>query len=364
MIVDQKLAIERNPMALPGAPVFNGYETLTKPIESRSEEGVFSFEPDAYYDQYLRMHKVFVGYQGAEQLENIYEALREDVRPKHLSAAGWSAIETALIRSDRDPEERLALLDGAGDCFVRALDTQRWLNGAQPELPCDYAYPHRIALDIAVLPLLRGLVEGTIDPRVRREVLRDCLNIAQSNAMYTKLMAQEGNTEGIGEFSGFGYECNALLGFNLRCTKGWFVIPSMARCDTGYHHRQQTHDLTIVHHRNGRLLNATPVEIKAAASARDRQRYKALLVRGKMHLSEPGNYRPDDTLAAIEAVYEGRPTSNDVQIFANVTNRFVEMVKDYCAGEQLGKIATKRSVTRFRDNTQVVANHPGLNVAI
>lgn len=224
----------------------------------------------------------------------------------------------------------------------------------------EHAYPHRIALDIAVAPLLEGVIVGDVNQGLRRRVFKDCLNIAQSNAVHINLLSRANEIEGVGDHRGFGYECNALLAFNMRFSRGWFVIPSMARSDTGYHHRQQTHDLLIVHHRGGELINTTPIEIKAVASVRDRARYEALLVRGKMHLSFPGKHSPESTLKAIEAVHEGWASNEEASVVSFVTDQFVDMIRDYYAGEALGSLATKRALTQFRDNALVSARHPGL----
>jgi hypothetical protein len=342
-----------------GGPL-GAYDRLVEPINAASNTGGISFLPNPAYEQYLRMHKVFVGQGGADQLQDIYESLCQEELPRYLSAAGWAATEAALVYTTMPEADRLDLLHAGVQCWERAIDYQKRLNADGPDCLVEYAYPHRIALDMAVVPLLEGVITGNLTAEVRKDVFKDCLNIAQSNSVQINLMAKNGHLEGLAEHLGFGYECNALLAFNWRCSKGWFVIPSMARSDTGYHHRQQTHDLMVVHHRNGQLLNITPVEIKASASARDRERYKALLVRGKMHLSAEGGYTPEATLKAIEAVYENNATPQQLHTFNNVTERFIDMVRDYCAGEALGYIATMRSVTRFRDNSLVTANHPGL----
>src|SRR5207245_1409084 len=96
--------------------------------------------------------------------------------------------------------------------------------------------------------------------------------------------------------------------FNMKQSPTWFAIPAMTRSDSGHHHRQQTHDLLVIRQRWGELQNITPVEIKSAANQRDLRRYKALLVRGKLHLSVDGLHKPEEMLDAITAVYEKRAT--------------------------------------------------------
>jgi hypothetical protein len=242
-----------------------------------------------------------------------------------------------------------------------ALDHQRWLNAVEPEELVEHSAPHRIALDIAVAPLLAGIITGGVSKQARERAFVDCLNIAQSNAVHIELMSRLGNNVGLADHIGFGYECNALLSFNRTFSRRWFAIPSMNRSDTGYRYRHQTHDLLAVHLQASKLESATPIEIKARPSLRDRQRYDALLVRGKMHLSMEGKYAPRHTLAAIAAVYEGRATKEERKIVNVATERILTMVRDYRAGERLGDLATKHTVTAFCDNRLVIARHPGLS---
>jgi hypothetical protein len=80
-----------------------------------------------------------------------------------------------------------------------------------------------------------------------------------------------------------------------------------------------------------------------------------------MHLSTEGKSKPEYTLGAIGAVYDGTATDEEQLIADSATSRFTAMIRDYYAGEVLGKTASKRSVTMFHDNAQVIARHPGLS---
>lgn len=338
-----------------------GYVALMAPQEEYEFTGV-SFSPNPAYEQYLRMHKVFVGQRGAMQLEAMHAALQNEEMPRYLSAAGWAAAEAALVRTNRPTEERLELLDAGIDCWRRALESQRNFNADAPYCLVECAAPYRMALDLAIAPLLRHMIAGYVPRDVCKQVFADCLNVAQANAVRLNLMVKEGNIEGVAEHSGFGYECNALLAVNRRLAATRFVIPSMIRSDSGYYHSQQTHDLLIIRQEHGHIQQVTPVEIKASASNRDRARYKALLVRGKMHLSVEGKFKPEDTLQAITAVYEGTATRAEKDIAEGVTSQMLSMFNDYCAGEDDTEVASTRSLTVFHKNTKVVANHPGLLV--
>lgn len=341
-----------------------GYDTLEYRDLQANQPADFSFRPNADYERYLKIHKVFVGQKGAEQLQEIHTSLRREYMPRYLSAAGWAAAEAALIRSDIPTRDRLALIDDAISCWSSASINQRYMNSHGPEHVLEYALPHRMALDIAISPLLKGIVLGNVSEEMCRQVFHDCLNVAQSNAVQIEIMARAGCEDGVAEHLGLGYECNALLAFNRRFSKTWFVIPSMVRSDSGHYHRRQTHDLLVVHQRWGELIDVAPVEIKSAATVRDRQRYKALLVRGKMHLSVEGKFTPEHTLNAIAACYEGIASRREAEVADSISNRFMTMTKDYYAGKRLTELATAKSCTHFHEGDVVAARHPGLTVAV
>jgi hypothetical protein len=347
-----------NKLNLPG----HAYDLLAEPITDFTA-APDSFLPNPYYEKYLKMHKVLVGERGADHLEDIYESLRHESMPRYLSAAGWAAVETALAPSGRTTWEKLNLLDGAADCWQRSLASQKQLNAKGESHLTEFSQPFRTAIDLAVLPLFRDMTYGNISPQTRAEVFEDCLNIAQLNTAKMSLMRQEGNGEGLADHAGLGYELNALLAFNRRQSETWFVVPSMVRCDTGYHHRQQTHDLMVVHQKWGDLLSLTPVEIKSTVDPKAIRRYQALLVRGKMHLSVNGRHRPEHTLQAITACHEGAPSRRERWIAESITDRFTRMVRDYYAGEKLGDLAIGKGPMSFRDNSVVRERHPGLKIA-
>jgi hypothetical protein len=338
-----------------------GYEALRQPREELGLEGV-TFSPNPAYRQYLLMHKVLVGRKGGRQLDGIYHSLRDEELPRYLAAAGSAAMEAALVRTEVPTRDRLTLIDEGVACWDRSLGIQQDLNAHAPDWWVDNSGPYRAALNMAVSPLFKGLVLGYIPRLLCRQVFEDCLNIAQANAVRIQLMANEGNALGVGDHVGFGYECNALLGFNRRFAGSRFVIPSFARADSGHHHSQQTHDLSLVEQERGAIKNITPIEIKASINRRDKERYKALLVRGIMHLSVNESYRLTDTLDAITDCYEGTATRQQIMVADEISARLVGMYRDYCAGESLDELATARSVTIFHDNGVVAANYPGLTL--
>ncbi|HEX8227259.1 MAG TPA: hypothetical protein VF572_05320 [Candidatus Saccharimonadales bacterium] len=337
-----------------------GYESLTGAFTSDDIFEGMDFTPNAAYEDYLKMHKVIVGPRGAERLEDIFETLSNETMPRYLAAAGWAAAEAALVLNDRPVEDRMEMLEAGVDCWSRAVEAQQQMNDSCVPYLDEPAYPHRLALDIACAPLFAGVIQGEWDPEVGIEVFEDCLNIAQDNAVQLNLAAREGNFEGVAAHVGLGYECNALLAFNKTQSEDWFVAPSTVRSDSGYHHPKQTHDLQVVQHFGGELQSVTPVEIKASASARDRNRFRALLVRGKMHLSVEGKFTPEATLEAIAASYEGNATDEEMLIDECIGERVIDMILRYRAGAAISDLGTGRSVTVFHEGDKVSEKYMGI----
>jgi hypothetical protein len=319
-----------------------------------------TFRPNSAYEAYLRMHKVLVGPGTADFLIDTAETLKREELPRYLTVAGSAAVEAALVKPDRPTRQRMKLLDTAESCWQRALAGQIVLNTGEEEHLFESAAPYRTALNLATLPLVRGLVVGDVTDKTCQAVLEDSLRVAQANIVRLELAAREDDIESLGEHIGFGYECNALLSLNRALSNSWFALPSLARADTGYHYSEQTHDLMVIRQKRGTIQNILPVEVKSSASLRDRNRFEALLVRGKMHLSVEGGHFPSVTLQAITATHEGTATKKQLAITQSVTNRFMRMLKDYYAGERK-PVATTRTITSFHDKTLVIQNHPGLS---
>lgn len=321
---------------------------------------VYEAAPNKYYDRYMRMHKGLVGEATVGLLREISDNLQDSHSPRYLIVAGSAASEAALIAGQHRTEARLELLDRAAACWKRAVGARLSLNEQVPEEFIEHAAPYRISLDLAMLPLMQGIVERDVTEEACNQAYLGALAVAQANIVQLDLALKENTITAIADHVGFGYECNALLALNGLRSQTWFAIPAVARADTGYHHAHQTHDLLVIRQKWGVLRSVIPAEIKSAASLRDRNRYLALLVRGKMHLSAEGQYAPRTTLEAFTASEQGTATKGQKAIIAKVTGQFLAMLNDYYHGDPLDSQAVGRTNTMFRDNSIVAARHPGL----
>lgn len=337
-----------------------GYEALSVPA---MEAGPL-LEPavNEAYNRYIAIHKVFVGQRGAAQLIQLAGQLHDTATPDHLIAAGWAVTEASLVLGSQDHESGQKLLDIACDAWLRAIAHQRWINAQEGHPLSDYSLEFRAARDIAFLPVFHEIVGGGVRKSTLKSVFEDVLNIAQLNAVRGHLAWTEGRVSAATDHGGFGYESNALLAYNRRLSGQWFALPASSRADNGIYHREQTHDVIVVHQERGQIVSATPVEIKATASLRQRKRYASLLIRGKMHLAAPGNHRPEEVLEAITADYEGNATDSQRRLIVDISRRVHKMVGDYLEGVPRTDVASARSVTEFRDTGVVARRHPGLAV--
>lgn len=321
-----------------------------------------TFQPNKAYDDYFKIHKVFVNNSGGARLQQIGEQLKSEWLPGYLNAAGWALAESALTQTAQHSSERMGLLDNANDCWERALQSQHQLDAQEhADWLSDYAESFRLALNLAYAPLMQSIIAGDVTRATRERTFEDTLAIAQLSATQLSLANSEGSVEAIGDHLGFQYECNALLSLLYLDNANYVPIPSSARAGSGYDYRNQTHDISLIHQRWGRIHKITPIEIKSKASLADRRRYQALIVRGKMHLSVEGKYQPRDTTDAFAAVFEGSPTSEDLRIAEHASSTMKDLIILYQKGQEIENFKTIHSSTIYQDKNRVTEKYVELS---
>lgn len=310
------------------------------------------------YNDYLKMHKILVGTATAKKLETIHTNLQSETLPRYLSVAGWAAVEAALVQPDKSASYRNDLLEGSNRCWTQALENQLQWERSEHKQMTEYSASYRYALDLAHLPLIQAMVSGNITDETRRKVTLDVLNIAEANAVQLSLAKQSGDLEAVGDHVGVGHECNALLAFHFLDSPSLIALPSSARADSGHHHPHQTHDLLVIQQKWGHIRDMTPIEIKSKVSQTDRLRYKALLVRGKMHLALVGHYSPEYTLKAFSALFNDTQTKQEHATTEYVRKTMLDLYWNYKKGEMLAGFASDSSLCRYRDASAVHAAYP------
>jgi hypothetical protein len=313
------------------------------------------FQPERAYDDYLQLEKSLISPQNVQVLYGLYESLKNQEVPRYLEVAGWAAAEIGLMDTSKRAVERKQRLDQAVDCWQRALQAQRSINAKYDNPIVEYSRPTRLALDIAIVPLLRGVVDGDVTERTCKNVFERCLEIAKYNRMQRDNAYAAGEMGAMQDYDGLGHELNFILAMNRRFSSSRFVIPSSARSDAGQYRMQQTHDLVAIHQQWGVIRSAIPIEIKGRTSNGDRKRYRALLVRARTHLSL-NSATPGAVLEAIDAAYHNPEDKPSVVMADAITKQTVDMVRDYYAGELLD-ITDRSSVQSFHSNSKVFLRH-------
>ncbi len=340
-----------------------GYDFLQQARGNREDMNTYEgFSPNPHYSVYMNMPKVFVERKDSQELVTIAEGLKEEWLPDYLDAGGWAAAEASLVGDDMLTSERLSLLETAEDYWQRALTNQAVLNEKwDREYLSEDTKEFRLALNLAFTPLMKSIVIGNVTPQTRERTFADTLAIAQTSAVQLSLASKNREMEAVGDHLGLGHECNALLALLYVNDPNYVPIPSSYRAGSGYEHRTQTHDVTIINQHWGEIHRFYPAEIKAAASLRDRQRYKALIVRGKMHLTVPGKYDPLNTTDAFARCYEGSASMQDQRIVGHATSTIRDLLALYQKGDCPDEFKTIRTQTKFHKSDVVAQKYKELS---
>lgn len=333
-------------MPLPGYDSLRAYQADVPPRKD------WSFAPNRAYDAYFRMHKVFVGESGGRKLEAIADQLEDEWMPGYMDVAGWAAAEAALVQKDRSAADRIELINQAVEFWERGLVSQEQINRDEGhEWLQEDSESYRLALNLAFAPLIKAMIVGNVTESTRERVFADTLAIAQASIVQLHLAHAAGDKSATSDHSGLGHELNALLTLLYMNDPRYLPLPSHARAGSGYDYPEQTHDIVVINQHWGNILKIVPIEIKAKSSRRDLQRYKALIVRGKMHLSVPGKYASEHTTNALAAMYEGTGTAADEATVQHATSTMRELLQLYQKGKRIDEIA--RAATRFHNRDEV-----------
>jgi hypothetical protein len=304
------------------------------------------------YDKYVRMHKVFVGNDGGKYLEGLGSELETSHMPVFLDAAGWAFAESGIVQDNLSAQQRVQLLCRAESSWERALELQTYMDQTILLDSSDDIQTFRLALNLAFTPIMKSLVVGNVTQSVRERAFADTLAIAHTSLAVRNVANGHGNKDMVGQHIGFEHECNALFAGLYMDDPRHIPLPSSARADSGYYHREQTHDMMMINQHWGVIRKSIPIEIKATASRRHRQRYKSLVVRGKMHLSVEGKYTPEHTLMAFSDVYEYEASLDQ------------QRIADYAALTMKDLVTLYQSDTLQKDLQHINSHTRFYNVAV
>jgi hypothetical protein len=349
--------------ALKTAYLFNPNRPLPyRAMSSYMVEGAHrKYLDNPAYNHYIHMHKVVVGESGAHVLIELADALQDESLPTYLDAAGWAYAEAGLASHTASAVDRVELITKAEKMWQRSI-----VNGVSIGETYDSTYKygdnegHRTALNLAFAPLLKSIVVGSVSPDVMKRVLRDTTEIAHDSKLSLDRAYNDQDIDAAAFHRGFLFEASALMAMLYMDDPRYVPLPATARADTGYFHREQTHDISIINQHWGEIRKVIPVEIKSKASNRDKRRYRALIIPGKMRLSIDG-VDPRDTVDAFYDLQNGQATTKQAVEIERLSTQLREMLRLYQQGVTPEGLAVN-SLTRFHDAKTVADAYPELKI--
>ncbi len=297
-------------------------------LEYRERDSHWAYLEHPVYRAYQCIPKMYADKPGAVKLERLADMLSTETDPLFLDAAASAYLESSIVRDDLDTEKRMVLFSKAQFTWECALKNEETLLEIAPEMSsCVDEY--RVATNLACLPMVKGLILGDVKSETIHDSINKLLQVADVCELQKHFAKQDGRQDSVGEYSGLQHEINALLAFLYQENPKFIALPSTARGGTGYFYREQTHDLTVISQHFGDVRSILPVEVKARASGRDRRRYKALIIRGKMHLSSPRWYAPELTKDALKRYFNGEVNEGDEAFVESLGQTISELTVNY-----------------------------------
>lgn len=309
------------------------------------------------FHNYLRMHKVTLGLAGAERLRDMASELEEEYMPGYQDAAAWAYAESALVDTSLSAVERVGLIHRAEFLWERAASRELQIQSSEyQEYFHEPSSPYRYALPILFAPLMKGVVVGNVTESLRTTVLKDVVHFAEGVSEEIGKNAETGDKHALNLFVGLAHELNAYTTLLYLNDPRYVPLPSTARADTGYYHREQTHDIMVLNQHWGAIRKVIPIEIKAKASRKDRRRYKALLIRGKMHLTTNG-LDPRETTQFYSRIINSEASVEDIIETDKMATEIREMLRLYQKGMTPDSLAV-HSLMRFTESQVLHEAHP------
>ena len=348
--------------ALRSAHYFNSRDNIGRKVVKpyMVENGHRHYLDNPSYDEYVQMPKVIVDIEGSQKLIEIGDELAGETMPRFLDAAGWAYAEAGLATNDDSAEHRVQLIKKAERVWHRALVNDLDLSRRYSEKGASNEdMSHRLALNLAFAPLIKSIIVGNVADSVRESVMRDTAAIATNSTRVLNEAHARGDTDTSAQHWGFLFEANALMALLYMNDARYVPLPSTARADTGYYHASQTHDISIINQHWGEIRKVIPVEIKSRSTRKDRERYKALLIRGKMHLSV-NDHDPRSTVRAFQGIVDGTASDKEVASIEDMSLNLRNMLKLYQQGVTPEGLAMN-SLTRFHEANKVAQVYPELS---
>lgn len=292
------------------------------------------FFDDPTYLSYMQMDKRFADARAADDLLAVHDDLVDSTCVEYLSVAGWASAEAALVAHDRPQEERIAYLGQAVQVWDKAIQLQHVRNVRQHlELDSHNANSTRLQLAEVFIPLMRDMIGGDITKQTRRQLYSDILFLAATNASALQDMEKQGRIEEAGPHVGLAHELNAMLAVNRLQSPTLVAMPAIARADSGLYHREETHDIELLHLQWGDIMGVTTLESKARPKEKHYRRYTAAIINGRIHLFKKDSTSPIDTVVLFLQEHDGMLRSSGKRELEKMTDTIVHLARHQLSDE-------------------------------
>lgn len=306
--------------------------TMRPDTTDRLQPAGFFDEPA--YLRYMQMEKRFADPGSTDDLLAIHDDLIEKSGVEYLSVAGWASAEAALIARNRPYQTRLLFLAQASEAWNKAVQMQHAHNVRNGlENDSHNARSTRLRLAKAFVPMMQDMVRGDITKQTRSQLYDDMLFLAATNASVIQDMEQQGRADEIGEHIGLAHELNAMLAVNRLQSPTLIAMPAIARADNGRFHKEETHDIELLHLQWGDIMGVTTLESKARPREKHYRRYTAAIIDGRIHLFKKDSTSPIDTVVLFLEERDGLLKPSESRELEKMTDTIVHLARHQLSDE-------------------------------
>lgn len=348
--------------ALKSAALFNPRRPLPfRAMRRHIQRGAHrSYLENEAYDEYQLLGKAIVNDQGIEQLRAIGDSLEAQELPVYLDAAGWAYAEAGIASQSLTTVERVDLIGKAESIWARGI-----VNGLAigEHFGGEHRYQdnegHRLALNLAFVPLMKSIAIGNVRTETMHRTLRDVAEIARDSRESLVRAEARGDEGTMLHHKGLLFEASALMALLYMGDPRYIPMPATARADSGLYNPKQTHDVLVINQHWGEIKKVVPVEVKSMASKKARRRYRALIVSGRLHLAVGDTTESSETAEAFYNVTQGIASLDEIVAIEQLTTQLREMLRLYQKGVTAEGVAAG-GLTRFHDSEEAARVYPEL----
>lgn len=309
------------------------------------------------YREYQLIPKTYADKDTAVRLEELADSMSEEFNPGLLNAAASAYQEASIARSDLDTESRMTLFSKAKLSWEASLRNESYLCDKIPE-QSDYIEGCRVAVNLACLPMVKGLILGDVKAGAMAESIHNLLQISDISQVQRNLAVKGSRMDAAAHHVGLEHEINTLLVFLYHQDPRFIALPSTERAGSGYFNKEQTHDINVISQHFGEVRSILPVEVKARPSRKDRLRYKALIIRGRMHLSAPSVGDPAITKEVFRRCFNGESSEGDEAFMGSIVQTVSQLTSDYKKRGKYKPFYSKGSKMSYYNPESVLGDLP------